>query len=865
MNSMILPALRGWRAFTSWLTGRGCRGADNRSRSYRPCLEPLEDRWLLSTFTVLNNLDSGAGSLRAAIAAANPAGGDTIDFAPGLAGQTITLTSGELLLDRSLTINGPGADQLAVSGNNASGVFFITAGTVALSGLTITGGHASSGGGIQVGQGNTVTIQDCTIANNSADFSGGGLRNDGGTVTVIDSTISGNTAPFSGGISNNNGSLTLTNTTVSGNSATGTGLFVPTAGGLANYTFNIGVDAPVTLTNCTFSGNTTADAASADDLASVQQGGGGAATISLVNTILAGSAATTQANAVTVGGGMIISLGHNLSSDGSGNLTAAGDLPSTDPLLAPLGNYGGPTLTNALLSGSPAIDAGDNSVAPATDQRGLARIVNGIIDIGAFEFRGFTISGPATVAAQQPYTLTLSSPPLGGVHIISWTIRWGDGTIDTLPGDPTIATHVYANAAPNSYQITATATTVEFGSVPANSSLLVTVVTPAIAVAQAAVVNPGDSTSLNIPGPTGLTATLTNAGEQNLTLFVALYQTNPTGVPLSAAVFFDARVSSTLNGQPTPFAPADTTLIITFRFPPTVTNPTLLFFDPLTGTYQPVQSSPPPPGVQLPSSAPGEITVVFDSKSFPAITDLGGTVLAVSISNTPSGARPSDAGASLAGAAVSTPVTITTTLSPSVAIALGRQGNGVNDAESGLSSPVTFKSSNNLSLNLTASQDSVAAPAVFAVGNEATLTPEQAAQFVSSLENLKDQFVQTSEMVIRWASDLAADLADVPPPRDPAVPAEPMKPDSPEDEETTPDISSPSTTATRTRSASEGTEVRSVSEGTLVEPAAPAEESKLAALPAWFWAGLALVWIPTSDHGARSWRRRGLRHEETKR
>jgi hypothetical protein len=729
-----------------------------------------------------------------------------------------------------------------------------------------------------------VTIQDCTIANNSADFSGGGLRNDAGTVTIIDSTISGNTAPFSGGISNNNGSLTLTNTTVSSNSATGTGLFVPTAGGLANYTFNTGVGAPVTLTNCTFSGNTTADAASADDLASVQQPGGGAATISLVNTILAGSAATTQPNAVTAGGGMIISLGHNLSSDGSGNLTAAGDQPNTDPLLATLGNYGGPTPTHALLSGSPAIDAGDNSVAAASDQRGLARIVNGIIDIGAFEFRGFTISGPATVEAQQPYTLTLSSPPLGGVHIISWTIRWGDGTIDTLSGDATTATHVYANsAAPNSYQITTTTTTVELGSVPANSPLLVTVMTPAIAVAQAAVVNPGDSTSLNIPGPTGLTATLTNAGRQNLTLFVALYQSNPTGVPLSSAVFFDARVSSTLNGQPTQFAPADTTLIVTFRFPPTVTNPTLLFFDPLTGAYRPVQSSPPPPGVQLPNPAPGEITVVFDSKSFPAITDLGGTVLAIPISNTPAGDRPSDAGASLAGAAISTPATITTTLSPSVAIALGRQGDGVNDAGSGMSSPVTFTSSNNLSLNLTASQDRVAAPTVFAVGNEATLTPEQAAQFVSSLENLKDQFVQTSKMVFRWASDLAAGLADVPPPRDPAVPAEPMKPDNPEDEETAPDISSASTTATRTRSPSEEipllallasleansaceeTEVRRASEGTLVEPAAPAEESKLAALPAWFWAGLALVWILTSDRGARSWRRRGLRHEETKR
>src|SRR5262249_58600495 len=129
----------------------------------------------------------------------------------------------------------------------------------------------------------TLNIANSTIANNLAGFSGGGLRNDGGTVNVIASTISGNTAFASAGISNNNGPLTLINTTVSGNSATGTG--VPTAGGLANYTFNEGADAPVTLINCTFSGNTAIDPGSANDLASVQQGGG-AATISLVNTIL---------------------------------------------------------------------------------------------------------------------------------------------------------------------------------------------------------------------------------------------------------------------------------------------------------------------------------------------------------------------------------------------------------------------------------------------------------------------------------------------------------------------------------------------------------------------------------------------------
>jgi hypothetical protein len=515
----------------------------------------------------------------------------------------------------------------------------------------------------------------------------------------------------------------------------------------------------------------------------------------------------------------------------------------------------------------------------------------------------FTISGASTVAAGATYTLNLSVNPPGSATITFWTINWGDGTIDPhVPGNATAATtatHVYSNA-PNSFQVTATATTAEYGVVPANAPLLVTVLTPAVAVAKAAVVAPGSTTTLDIPGQTGLTATLTNAGRdnQNLTLFVALYQMNPTGVPMNAAAFFDVRVSSTRNGQPTPFIPAGTTLVVTFRFPPTVANPTLLFFDSSTGTYKPVKSSPPPPGVQLPDPAPGEITVVFDRNSFPAITDLGGTVFAIALQNpaadrgspTPADSARSDSGVAATGpvstgTAGSAPVTINTNLSPAVAIALTREGNQVTDAGSGLSASVTFKSSNNLSLNLTASQDSVAAPVASAVGNEGTgLTPEQAAQFVSSLGDLKDQFVQTSGMVFRWVSDVAAILAEPPPARVPAIPAESMKPDNPEDEETDSDTTSATTTATLTRSASEeipllvlwpsmearsvseGTEARSASEGILLQPVAPAEESKLAALPAWFWAGLALGWIPSSHRGERSGRRRrGLRHEEAKR
>ena len=120
------------------------RAPARRRRRFRPRLEGLEDRTVLSTLTVTNALDSGAGSLRAAIKAAGS--GDTIVFAPSLNGQTITLTSGELAISKSLDIEGPGAGLLAISGNDASRVFDVSQNqkpvTVTIAGLTIENGLA---------------------------------------------------------------------------------------------------------------------------------------------------------------------------------------------------------------------------------------------------------------------------------------------------------------------------------------------------------------------------------------------------------------------------------------------------------------------------------------------------------------------------------------------------------------------------------------------------------------------------------------------------------------------------------------------------------------------------------------------------
>jgi len=107
--------------FPSWLRNWKRHASPRQRPTFRPRLEALEARWTPSTLTVLNNLDSGAGSLRAEIAAARS--NDTIVFAPSLDGQTITLTKGELLIKKNLTIAGPSDRGVTVSGNHASRVF----------------------------------------------------------------------------------------------------------------------------------------------------------------------------------------------------------------------------------------------------------------------------------------------------------------------------------------------------------------------------------------------------------------------------------------------------------------------------------------------------------------------------------------------------------------------------------------------------------------------------------------------------------------------------------------------------------------------------------------------------------------------
>src|SRR5262249_11859890 len=120
-----------------------------------------------ATLTVTNTNDSGAGSLRQAVADA--VNGDTIKFDSSLNGQTIMLTSGELLVTTNVAINGPGANMLAVDANHASRLFYIAAGKdVTISGLTISNGKVISdfGGGIY-NDNATLKISHCIITRNS--------------------------------------------------------------------------------------------------------------------------------------------------------------------------------------------------------------------------------------------------------------------------------------------------------------------------------------------------------------------------------------------------------------------------------------------------------------------------------------------------------------------------------------------------------------------------------------------------------------------------------------------------------------------------------------------------------------------------
>lgn len=348
------------------------------------CGAPVTSTSSPGPYTVINTNDSGPGSLRQIISEAPS--GTLISFAVT---GTITLTSGQLTISQNLTIQGPGANVLTISGNNLVRVFQVNSGfTVGISGLTIANGNAAAGNGGGITNGNsTLTVTNCTLTGNSADL-GGGIFNVAGTLTVTGSTLSGNSASYGGGTFSNAGTLIVTNSTLSGNSVTGNG------GGLVSAN-----NCAATMRNSTLTGNSAFSGGGA----SSSDGATPAGTLNVKSTIIAGNTATTGPDV----SGTLTSQGFNLIGDNSGvtiTPTLSTDQIGTsgspiNPLLGSLTNNGGPIQTHALLSGSPALDKGSNNPAALTnDQRGagFARTVDMPVvpnatggdgtDVGAFEY-----------------------------------------------------------------------------------------------------------------------------------------------------------------------------------------------------------------------------------------------------------------------------------------------------------------------------------------------------------------------------------------------------------------------------------------------------------------------------------------------
>jgi len=296
----------------------------------------------------------------------------------------------------------------AISGNSGSGIVN-AGGTLTVTNSIISGNSSPfDGGGITSSNG-TVAVTNSTISRNiggGLNSTGGGISNFGGPLTVTNSTISGNSAQTGGGISNTNATLTVTNSIISGNTAN-QAVFGGYGGGIANISSVIfNYISTAIITNSTIVSNSAAGGGIYSTIASnspATAGGGiyseGGGAVNLKNTIVANQ----------VGGGdcnlAVTSSLNDLDSDGS---CGVGVLSNQNPLLGPLANNGGPTMTHALLAGSPAIDAGDAATCAAApvnglDQRGITRPQGLGCDIGAFE------SGATPPPTVPTFTLGLNS------------------------------------------------------------------------------------------------------------------------------------------------------------------------------------------------------------------------------------------------------------------------------------------------------------------------------------------------------------------------------------------------------------------------------------------------------------------------
>ena len=356
-------------------------------------------------------------------------GGGTLRYGGGIFNHGTLILTNCTLSGNDATSDGSG---------NGGGGGIANDGTLTLTNSTITNNQTISGSGGGIWNGGTLMLTNSTVSGNEAFngssgiWNGGGGIWNGGTLTITTSTLSGNAAINYGGGGGifNYATLTMTDSTLANNASPGPGGGIETS------------DGPMTVTNCTISGNTTAAVGGGIDGGGdvtnctisgnrANTHGGGiendtVSTLSIVNTIVTGNTGNTGGSAADLGGA-IRSDGHNLigTTSGATITPGPGDLVNATPLLGPLGNNGGPTQTMPLAPGSPAIDAGNDTVCAQTgsgavndvDQRGIGRPQGQHCDIGAFEYKPTVVCRSEHAAGDELHR----HGSLGG-----WIAAWGD-------------------------------------------------------------------------------------------------------------------------------------------------------------------------------------------------------------------------------------------------------------------------------------------------------------------------------------------------------------------------------------------------------------------------------------------------------
>ena len=287
-------------------------------------------------------------SLREAIFYAEE--GDTVTFDSStfdssltpLDGWTITLDSGEILVDKGISIDASDIGGVTIDGNNSSRIFTVTGGTesapVSFIALNLTGGNADKGGGIYSTAGVVLNLTDCAVYGNTASLRGGGICKNSGSLTLVNCSITDNTATNAGGgIYKDSGTLTLINCTVAENTTTKAG------GGIYHYGGETEIYNTIVAQNST-------------DITQYMKQDEYQGTISGYNSLSSYTEWSSSLNCLTY--------------------------DSSQPLFAD----GGYTLAEK----SQAIDKGDNSYIAGygTDLAGNPRIVDNIVDLGAYEYQG---------------------------------------------------------------------------------------------------------------------------------------------------------------------------------------------------------------------------------------------------------------------------------------------------------------------------------------------------------------------------------------------------------------------------------------------------------------------------------------------